>query len=178
MTNVRMLKLAMVAFAMLFFLTTNSIMAQTRVKIVQSSVQTAWFMNCEDWFGRGICLPQPYTWRALVRVEYESQGNIVRIWKIDQSVTMFGAGRNNPCNINLGISTDVYQDWGQSKVRTIPVTHPGSYIYSSNDRLWGGVSYPAVNVRRPSLIVTARAAPGIGASCTGRPSFSFGFNVP
>ncbi len=82
---------------------------------------------------RRVCLPVAYRWQATVRVEYSqyydaSTGTFrVLITKYDQSVTMFGVGQMNPCNIALGITSKGYDRWGNYYC-TIRRTHPGEYI--------------------------------------------------
>lgn len=140
-------------------------------------------------FGAGENNPAPgffglfvYPWRALVNVDYQyyfdpdRRGYVVFIKRIDQSVLMENANRpNHPCDIQLKISTDVYENDGQNYVGTIRVAQPGSYVYPQNALSWGGISYPSLLVFSPKLTIHATA---ISTDCLGGDSIVESFNLP
>jgi hypothetical protein len=161
----------------LLLLAASQVTAAT--KYVQSPTRAAVFFRCEQGFF--LCAPYGYTWRASVNLTYTSnydqrlRKNVVTISKVDQTVLMFQAGRfGNPCKVQLASTVDVYEN-GSRRIATIRPTHGGSYIYSPNDLLVGGVSYPNLRVVNPTFQINARAA---SIECWNwGPSFSWQFGL-
>lgn len=155
----------------LLLLAASQVTAAT--KYVQSPTRTAVFFRD--------LAPYGYTWRASVNLTYTSnydqrlRKNVVTISKVDQTVLMFQAGRfGNPCKVQLASTLDVYEN-GSRRVATIRPTHAGSYIYSPNDLLVGGISYPNLRVVNPTFQINARA--GSLECWNWGPSFSWGFTI-
>jgi len=156
--------------------------AHSAIQTFQSPNGIASFTACEQHEVLSVCVPVPFQWHGSVRVNYDwsfdpsSQGYDVFIRSIDQSVIMLAAGRpNNPCNIRMGISTDVYENDGQDFLGTIRISRPGSYIFPPTALNFGGIADPHLQVFNPRLTTRAVA---IGSPCLGIPSLSWSFDLP
>lgn len=126
-------------------------------------------------------VPMVYTWNASLTVRYTttwdySRGTtMVNLSQLDQSVMMPAAANwNAPCDVQLGISTDVLQDRGQY-IQTIFVARPGSYLYSSGTLLTGGITDLSLRVSNPRLRTNVRAA---ARECYGWSSFQWNSDLP
>jgi hypothetical protein len=97
-------------------------------------------------------IPFFYAWRGLARVDYSRTGNVVTIQKVDQSWIISGAGRNNLLGMVAATNIDVFEN-GSRYVGTIYPAQPGSYIYSPNDRVGGGITYLNWRVANPTFRV-------------------------
>jgi hypothetical protein len=160
----------------------NPIPAKSDTKFTQSKVNVAFFGTCESGLP-GVCLPLVYTWRGSLRVDYDYYfdlargGNVVFIKRIDQSVLMHNANNvNAPCDIGLGVSTDIYENFGLRYLGTFSRTQPGSYIFPQNALVFGGVTNPNLLVLNPRLVGVARSA--AFSPCSGADSFTWSLNLP
>ena len=138
-------------------------------KSANSSQTAASFVWCElVW-----CLPIVYYWQGNMTVSYTASGTDTIITREDQSVWMNNIRSNNPCNIWLGVSTDVYRDRGAAKVGTIYRARSGSYLVPSSSIIWGGITDLMMRVRAPRLRANATASIGPGSTCLGWKNLSW-----
>ena len=157
--------------------------AQSSTSVFQSPREVARFGLCEQDRVFGLCLPGTFLWQGVVRIDYDwvfdsrRQGFDVVIKHIDQSVLMLGANRPNiPCNIGMGISTDVFENRGGHLVDTLTVARPGSYIFPPTALSFGGITDPFLRVFNPRLKTTAVAS--IAPPCLGIETLQWTFDLP
>jgi len=137
----------------------------------RSPKKTATFWLCEY----PVCVPLFYAWQGFEYVDFTRSGGNFQLQRIEHSVLMYGAGRTNPCNILLAISTDIYEDRGRLRLTTLNGGRHGDFLWSPNDLHWGRINDVSLRIAAPQLRGNARAA---STSCFGGGSFTWSFNIP
>jgi hypothetical protein len=172
MRNFRQLALMAGLVTLMFVASTRD--AEASRFVSRSPVQTATFVYpiYGGMFGYAV---MRYSWQGMAVVDYTRSGNTVHIQKIDQTVSMFGVARSgNPCGVTMNISTEVLSP--SACYRTFYPTASGSYISNPDDMLRGGVCYPDIWPRSPTVRVTARSLATGGN--LGSNTLSWSFTLP